>query len=306
MDFFPEGALLDRPLNRRYISSLAGLGEASRSGEILEGRAVLCDSQHNLIVELANGIRGMIPRQEAAVGIREGSTRDIAILTRVNKPVCFTVTGFCAADKNVTAILSRRAAQLRCQEEYILKLVPGDVIPAKITHLEPFGAFVDIGCGVVSMIPIDFISVSRISHPAERFSVGQNILAVVRSVSDGRINLSHKELLGTWEQNASLFEPGQTVAGIVRSVESYGAFIELRPNLAGLAEPRQGLYSGVHASVFIKSIIPSKMKIKLVVIDAFEAGYDVGPLDYYITGGHISHWRYSPDECQRIIETQFE
>ena len=82
------------------------------------------------------------------------------------------------------------------------------------------------------MIPIDCISVSRISHPSDRFTLGQTIQAVVTSVSDFRIGLSHKELLGTWMENAAKFAVGETVSGIVRSVESYGVFVELTPNLA--------------------------------------------------------------------------
>lgn len=116
-------------------------------------------------------------------------------------------------------------------------------------------------------MPIDSISVSRIEHPGERFRVGMEIKAVIKSIENGRISLSQKELLGTWEQNAEGFSAGETVSGIVRSVENYGAFIELTPNLAGLAESREGVKVGQQASVYIKSIIPEKMKIKLIIID---------------------------------------
>ncbi len=90
-------------------------------------------------------------------------------------------------------------------DSFISSLRKGDVVDAKITHLESFGAFADIGCGIVALMPIDAISVSRIEHPKERFSVGMDIRAVVRSKENGRISLSHKELLGTWEQNAARF-----------------------------------------------------------------------------------------------------
>lgn len=61
-----------------------------------------------------------------------------------------------------------------------------------MTHLEHFGAFVDIGCGVVSLLSIDCISVSRITHPHDRFSVGDNIKAVIKSVDPGeRPNLCY-------------------------------------------------------------------------------------------------------------------
>lgn len=68
--------------------------------------------------------------------------------------------------------------------EYIAGLTCGDVIPVRITHLEPFGAFADIGCGIVSLLPIDAISVSRIDHPKERFTVGMDIRS--RGAHEGR------------------------------------------------------------------------------------------------------------------------
>ena len=88
----------------------------------------------------------------------------------------------------------------------------GDIIDAKVTHLESFGAFCDIGCGNIALLPIDAISVSRISHPKDRFTVGDSIKVIIKSIAeDGKITLSHKELLGTWEENAAMFAPGQTV-----------------------------------------------------------------------------------------------
>ena len=89
-DYKPEGILIDTPENRAAIRNLSSLTEAMQNERILEARAVICDSEHNLIVPLGNGIRGIIPRTEGALGIAEGTTRDIAIISRVNKPVCFT------------------------------------------------------------------------------------------------------------------------------------------------------------------------------------------------------------------------
>lgn len=213
IEFYPEGRLIETADNLNACKSQAHLNEAYSEGKILEARAVICDSSHNLIVDLGC-MKGIIPREEGAVGIREGTMRDIAVISRVNRPVCFVITGF-ERDENgsLTAVLSRRQAQERCIEQYISRLVPGDVIDARVTHLETFGAFADIGCGVVSLMPIDTISVSRIEHPAERFAVGMDIRAVVKTVEKGRISLSHKELLGTWEENAQQFKPGENGRG---------------------------------------------------------------------------------------------
>ena len=160
--------------------------------------------------------------------------------------------------------------------------------------------------GIVALMPIDTISVSRIEHPAERFTVGMDIKAVIKSVENGRISLSHKELLGTWEENAERFCAGETVSGIIRSVENYGAFVELTPNLAGLAETREGVRAGQQASVYIKSIIPEKMKIKLIIIDTFDYKYNPKCPEYYCDSDRIDRFVYSPENCRKRVETIFD
>lgn len=304
--YFPEGRLINTVENLSAMQSLSQLTEAYHDGRILEARAVVCDSAHNLIVDLGV-MKGIIPRDEGAVGIREGTVRDIAVISRVNRPVCFVITDFRKNDDGKTvAILSRRIAQERCMREYITKLIPGDVIDAKITHLDSFGAFADIGCGIVSLLPIDSISVSRIDHPRERFTVGMEIKAIVKSFDNGRISLTHKELLGTWEENAARFQVGETVAGIIRSVEEYGAFVELAPNLAGLAEMKEDIRAGQQTSVYIKNIIPNRMKIKLIIIDTFDYEYRPQQPEYFFHGNHIDSFYYSPASSEKIIETHFE
>ncbi len=303
--FLPEGKLLHTLENKRLTASHAALSEAALNGVVLEGVATLCDADHNLYVSLPC-MEGFIPHEEGAIGIEEGITRDIAVISRVGKPVCFVVIGFENTANGVRAILSRRRAQEKCQRDYIQRCRKGDIIPAKVTRLETFGAFCDIGCGIAALMPIAGMSVSRISHPADRLSVGMDIYGAVVSNEDGRICLSQRELLGTWEQNAAHFKQGETVMGIVRSEESYGIFVELSPNLAGLAEPREGLKPGMPVSVYIKSILPEKMKIKLIIID--QAGMAPPPAmpTYHITAGHLSRWQYSPDAAVKCIETVFE
>ncbi len=306
-EFKPEGCLIYSKENQDACRSLGALQEAMKQEKILEARATVCTVEHDLLVDLGF-CQGLIPRLEGAMGMEDGSTRDIALISRVNKPVCFQVTAIRQDEAGrPLPILSRRKAQLRCREEYLSGKVPGDIIEAKVTHMEPFGCFVDIGCGIPSLIPIDSISVSRIFHPKDRFSVGQDIRAVIRSVEEnGRITLSHRELLGNWEENAALFNVGETVSGIVRSVEDYGIFVELAPNLAGLAEPKEGVRPGQLASVYIKNLLPEKMKVKLIIVDAFDGPSQPEPLRYYWLGGHMDQWVYSPAEARRQIISRFD
>ena len=304
--FLPEGIRVDYYENCKAISTKEGLADAMREERLLEARAVVCDADHNLHVDLsAAGVRGIIPRSEGAMGIEDGSTRDIALIARVSKAVCFIVTDLRETETGTVAMLSRRLAQERCRRDYLETLCPGDIIPARVTRLESFGAFCDIGCGLPALLPIAALSVSRISHPADRLAVGQDIPAVVTSVADGRITLSQRELFGTWEENARLFAQGETVAGIVRSVEPYGVFVELTPNLAGLAEPHEDVKVGQAAGVYIKNILPEKMKVKLVIIDShFTLPARPNPR-YFLTEGHIDRFEYSPPGCPKQIVSDF-
>lgn len=300
-----EGGLLRSEENRLYTADEAGLREAMEKGILLEGRSFLCDSERNLHVALG-AFRGIMPRTEC-VYAQASEIKDIAIISRVGKPVCFRIVDLQTdGEGNVVPILSRREAQRECLHHYVEKLIAGDVIDAKVTHLDPFGAFCDIGCGLISLLPIDCMSVSRINHPRERFTVGQPIRAVVKHATDefGRMTLTHRELLGSWEENAARFSPGQTAAGIVRSVESYGIFVELTPNLAGLAECKADVVPGQHAAVYIKNMIPQKMKVKLAIIDVCEGD---GVLNTYTYPDldHMDYWQYSPDCCDKLIETIF-
>lgn len=264
-------------------------------GVILELPAAMCDENHNLHVDL-DGVSGMIPRNETAIGIESGTVRDIAIISRVGKPICCKITQI-GPDGQVT--LSRKAAQQEALDHLLKEHRTGDIVPAVVTNLTSFGAFCDIGCGLTALLNIENISVSRIAHGRDRFYIGQQIYAVLQQIDyeTGRINLSHKELLGTWEQNATLFQPGQTVTGVVRSVKDYGVFIELMPNLSGLAEASSDLLPGDCVSVYIKSIQPEKMKVKLIVIGKLDCSLlPPKKLRYFQTEGHLDFWQYGIDE----------
>ena len=196
--FLPEGRLLHTPENEAACASRDGLRRAMEEETVLEGVAQLCDGAHNLLVSVGP-FTGFLPREEAALGIAEGTTREIAILSRVGKPVCFQITALEESEGVLRPRLSRRRAQQAALDAMLAGLHPGCILPAVVTHLESFGAFVDIGCGVPSLIGIENISVSRIPHPDQRFRVGQAIFAVVQELDPklGRVYLTHRELLGT-------------------------------------------------------------------------------------------------------------
>ena len=286
--------------------SAAELRAAMASREILQSTALAFDTARQLRFELG-GVRAVMPFEQCADGAETGSVRDIAVLTRVGRPTCFVIEELDTDEAGQPCYrLSRAEAQRRCRAQYLDTLEAGSVIPCTVTHIENFGAFCDIGCGIAALLPIDCLSVSRIASPADRVQVGQQLLCAIKNRDvQGRIVLTLRELLGTWSENAACFAAGETVVGIVRSVEEYGVFIEIAPNLAGLAEADSTLRPGQAVSVYIKNILPDKMKIKLVVVNK-----NLGqPLrfepHYFVTRGRLKRWTYSTPQSRKQIETVF-
>ncbi|MBQ3009435.1 MAG: S1 RNA-binding domain-containing protein, partial [Oscillospiraceae bacterium] len=187
--------------------TIAFMQKAMEEGHILCHRALVYEKGIGLHFNLG-GFRAVMPTEEVTFSPDGSDVKEAAVVTRINKNVCFMITDI-QEDKTGTVIyISRKKAQQQAYENYISKLVPGDIIPCCITHVDSFGVFCDIGCGISALLPIDFISVSRITSPSDRFTDNQNIFACIKNIGDdGRIVLTHKELLGTWLENAKLFKP---------------------------------------------------------------------------------------------------
>jgi len=298
--FLPEG------YRRTTVAQLpfALIEQLQKEGEILEGRVSRCDAKHNLHVTFA-GYDGIIPRAEAISPLLSGADKEISVLSRVGHMVSFLITDIDIDGSGKPVLyLSRRKAQETALEHLKDTCPIGTVCRGCVTHLERFGAFVDIGCGIPALLPLEYISVARINHPRERLRTGQKILCIMKDVDEAqtRFTVSHKELLGTWMENAALFAPGETVTGNVRGIKDYGIFVELTPNLSGLAEYQEGLEENDTVSVYIKSIRPEQMKIKLQIIQKIDPIPITERLDYFITDGYLQQWQYAPPGCEKNCE----
>ncbi len=289
-EYLPEADACLYPAYR----PLSDLHQAQEKRTVLTGIAVRCDSRRDLWVSVG-GYEGVIPREEVVHPNISGARRDIAALSLVGKQVSFLITDIQIDGAGRSRlILSRRAAQ-ELAFSWLAENAPiGSILPARVTHLADFGAFVDLGCGVISLVPLENLSVARAQHPSQRLREGQRILVVVTKLDreEMRFYLSHKELLGTWLENAAGFSPGDTVTGIVRGVMPYGIFIELTPNLSGLAQLRDGLSPGDVVAVYIRSIRPENRKIKLQIIGRQDTVLPAKPPRYFITDGNVKDWSY--------------
>ena len=130
--------------------------------------------------------------------------------------------------------------------------------------------FIEIEGGLCGLLHIEDISVSRMKSPSERFSIGQKIDVMIKSIDkqNNKVVLTYKELLGNWDDNVKDYNEKTVVEGIVKEPDKFknGIFIELKPNLVGLAEYKDGLEYGQKVNVYIKKIIKDRKKIKLLIV----------------------------------------
>lgn len=62
---------------------------------------------------------------------------------------------------------------------------------------------------------------------------------------------------------------------------------------------------GQAASVYIKALIPEKMKVKLIIVDVFDSASFPSKINYFINSGRIDRWEYSTRECEKNIVSEF-
>ena len=262
--FIPEGW---NPIVKAF--SLEDLNIASKNGDIMQAKVSKCDSNYNLYLDLGNNITGIIPREEVeAISIDEtGFPKPNICTSKINKFVQFKVKD---TSKKDTIILSRKAVGKDAANWVKNDLKEGMQVFGIVKNIRPYGAFIEIGGGIVGLLHIEDISVARIKNPNERLKIGQKLKIMVKYIDrrTNRVILSYKETLGTWDENIKDFKEGMKVQGIVRETEKNknGIFIELKPNLVGMADYKENINYGNKVNVYIKKIIPEKKKIKLVII----------------------------------------
>jgi len=262
--FVPEG--WNNEVTKLDIENIQ---EYINTKETLQGIVKECDEQYNLHINMGNGIIGIIPREEVEeINIEESGLPKTNLCTgKVHKFVQFKVKEL---NENNIAILSRKEVQKEALNWVKNDLEVGQRVTGIVKNIKPYGAFIEIGGGVVGLAHIEDLSIARIKTPFERLRIGQRVDIMVKSIDkeQGKVILSYKEILGSWEENAERFIPGTKVKGIVRETEKNknGIFIELTPNLVGMAEYEEGLEYGQKVDVYIKKIDLDKKKVKLLIV----------------------------------------
>jgi len=85
-------------------------------------------------------------------------------------------------------------------------------------------------------VHISEIAWQRIDHPRDILKVGEKVKAEIIGIEGSKIFLSMKKLLkDPWQDVGTRYKVGDTVEGTILKVNPFGFFVELDPEIHGLA-----------------------------------------------------------------------
>lgn len=264
-----KNSIRDRNIRKpRY--TLKYLQEVKEKQEVLDMYVETVDDSLNMIGIVGNNIKAIIPRDEASSVVGDdGLVEPKHIVNKTGKRVQACIKDIIVnPDESIELILSRKNLELKVRKWMYMHLKPGMKLRGTVKNITEYAAFVDVGGGVTGILKLPDISDSVITNVADIFKYGQRIEVIVKKYDrdTGRIELSYKELMGSFEDNIKNISEGDIVEGIVRNRTKTGIFVELKPNLVGLAEHVSGIEYGQKVLVSVKKIVPEKKKIKLIII----------------------------------------
>lgn len=249
--------------------TLENLQNIKETQQVLDMYIEEIDENLNMIGKVGKDVKAIIPRGEASSVVGDdGMVEEKFILNKKGKvlPVC--IKDILNNDGNIELVMSKRILELKVRKWMYMHLKPGVKLRGIVVGLKDYAAFVDVGGGVTGILKLQDMSDSMLTNASDVFKLGQRIEVIVKKYDrdTGRIELSYKELLGTFEENVKDLKEGDIVEGVVRNRLKSGVFVEIKPNVVGIAEHVNGIETNQKVLVSIKKINLEKKKIKLIII----------------------------------------
>jgi small subunit ribosomal protein S1 len=256
------------------------LEDAWRNGIPVEG-TVVKEVKGGFEVKVGGTVRAFCPFSQ--MGLR----RDEPQADIIGRSLSFNIAEFAENGRNI--VLSRRAIldNERQDKKRALQasLQEGMKVRGKVTSIQKFGAFVDIG-GVEGLLPVSEIAWSRTEKVGDVLSVGQEVEVILKKLDwdQERFSFSLKDALpDPWDLVVETYSVGSYHTGTVSHLAPFGAFVTLGQGVDGLihisklgggrrlSHPREAVKEGQSVEVQIESVDREKRKISLALAEVRRA-----------------------------------
>ncbi len=213
------------------------MAELMKSGEIV--LATVNDANKGGLMISVNKIMGFLPVSQLAPEhyprVPGGEKNKILEKLKTFVGLQLEVRIIDAGAEEEKLIVSEKAAWEEKQKNIIAAYKVGDVITGTVSALADFGVFVKFD-DLEGLVHISELAWQRIDHPEDVVKVGQEIKAEIIGVEGSKIFLSMKKLIDDpWKKIGEKYQVGQVVEGKVLKINPFGLFVELDPEIHGLA-----------------------------------------------------------------------
>ena len=245
----------------RKIGTWKKLEEALETGEFVEGK-VLTRVKGGYSIEV-DVVKAFLP----------GSLVDVRPVKEAPE-IENTVQDFKVIKldyKRNNVVLSRKAVLEKKNSaekvELFKNLDEGQIVKGVVKNLTDYGAFVDLG-GLDGLLHITDISWSRVTHPSEVLSLGEEIDVKILSFDKEklRVSLGLKQIQNDpWETIEGKYSVGGIYEAIVSNITDYGCFAELEQGVEGLIHLSE--LDWTNKNIHPSKVVDLEEKIKVMVLE---------------------------------------
>lgn len=203
-------------------------------------RTKILDANKGGLMVKINGVIGFLPVSQLVPShyprVEDADKSRILEILRSYIGQDFDVQIITAEPEGEKLIVSERAVIEPELVSQVGKLKIGDIVEGTVTGVVDFGAFVKFGENLEGLVHISELAWQRIEDPKNIVKVGDPVKAMIIAIDNDRVSLSMKRLLqDPWADEIKKYSVGQVVKGKVVKLAPYGAFVELDPEIQGLA-----------------------------------------------------------------------
>jgi len=166
-------------------------------------------------------------------------------------------------------IVSEKEVLQRSEKASLDSYKAGTIIEGTVSGLVDFGAFVRFNNNLEGLVHISEIAWQRLDHPRDILKVGDKVKAEIIDLNQdtGKFSLSIKKLQkDPWENISEKYQVGQIVSGKILKINPFGVFVELDPEIHGLAHISELSEKPIrHPSEVVK--VGDVLKFKIVSIE---------------------------------------
>ena len=168
-------------------------------------------------------------------------------------------------------VVSRKAileeSRSEDRDKMLATIKEGDVLTGVVKNITDYGAFIDLG-SLDGLLHVTDISWSRINHPSEVLSFGQEVEVMVIKFNEDtkRISLGMKQLdSNPWDNIKEEFPVGKVMTGKITNIADYGVFIELKNGIEGLVHSSEIAWG--KSTQNPKKLLTIGQEVEFVILD---------------------------------------